>query len=75
MLINKKAVRQLISEVSPHITQVESGFFTVLDKKVRSIIFSAVKNNASRRRLTQYELAGFSTGGRFNHEGKDNIQK
>ena len=84
MLINKKAVRQLISDVSPYIKQVESGFYIALDRKVRSIVLSAIKHNASRTRLTQYELAGFTatgtnhtihTTGRVNHEGKNNIQK
>lgn len=63
MLINKRAVREMIKDVSPYITQVESGFYDALERKVRKVILSAIGNNASRKRLTQCELADIPANG------------
>ena len=57
-LLNRKAVRQLIKENGKHITQVESTFYTLLEQKIKNTILKAIANNASRKRLTQYELLG-----------------
>lgn len=55
-VINKKAVRALALKLSPHMTQIEKGYFVVLEHKVRQMIIASVKNNTSRKRLTQFEL-------------------
>jgi hypothetical protein len=57
-LLNRKAVRQLIKENGKHITQVESTFYTLLEQRIKNTILKAIGNNASRRRLSQYELLG-----------------
>lgn len=57
-LLNRKAARQLIKENGKHITQVESTFYTLLEQKIKNTILKAIANNASRKRLTQYELLG-----------------
>ena len=57
-LLNRKAVRQFIKESGKHITQVESTFYTLLEQRIRNTILKAITNNASRKRLTQYELLG-----------------
>ena len=57
-LLSKKAVKQFIKENGKHITQVESTFYTLLEQKMRNTILKAIANNASRRRITQYELLG-----------------
>jgi len=57
-LLNRKAVRQFIKENGKHITQVESTFYTILEQRTRNTILKAITNNASRKRLTQYELLG-----------------
>ena len=59
-LLNRKAVRQFIREKGKHITQVESTFYTLLEQKVKNTILKAIGNNASRHRLSQYELLGDS---------------
>ena len=57
-LLNRKAVRLFIKENGKHITQVESTFYTLLEQKTRNMILKAIVNNASRHRLSQYELLG-----------------
>ena len=57
-LLSKKAVRQFIKENGKHITQVESTFYALLEQKIKSTILKAIANNASRKRLTRYELLG-----------------
>jgi hypothetical protein len=57
-LLSKKAVRQFIKENGKHITQVEVTFYTPLEQKIKDAIFKAIANNASRHRLTQYEMLG-----------------
>lgn len=57
-LLNKKAVRQFIKKNGKHITQVESTFYSLLEQRIRNTILKAITNNASRKRLTQYELLG-----------------
>ena len=57
-LLNKKAVRQFIKENGKHVTQVESTFYTLLEQRIKNTILKAIANNASRKRLTQYELLG-----------------
>ncbi len=57
-MLSKKAVRQFIKENGKHITQVESTFYALLEQKIKSTILKAIANNASRHRLTQYELLG-----------------
>ena len=66
-LIKKAKVRQFIKENGKHITQIESTFYTALEVKVENMILGAITNNASRRRLTQYELVGGNgNGGKTN---------
>ncbi len=60
-MLNRKAVRQFIKEKGKHITQVESTFYILLEQKTRNMILKAIANNASRRRLSQYELLGNGT--------------
>jgi predicted urease superfamily metal-dependent hydrolase len=55
-LLNKKAVRQFIRQNGKHITQVEATFYTLLEQKITNTILKAISNNASRHRLSQYEL-------------------
>jgi hypothetical protein len=55
-LLSRKAVRQFIKENGKHITQVESTFYTLLEHRIKNTILKAIANNASRKRLTQYEL-------------------
>ena len=57
-LLTKKAVRQFIKENGKHVTQVESTFYTLLEQKIKNTVLKAIANNASRHRLTQYELLG-----------------
>ncbi len=57
-LLNRKAVKEFIKENGKHITQVESTFHTLLDQKIKSMILRAIAKNASRHRLSQYELLG-----------------
>lgn len=57
-LLNRKAVRQFIKGNGKHITQVESTFYTILEQKIKDTILKAISNNASRHRLSQYELLG-----------------
>jgi hypothetical protein len=57
-LLNRKAVRLFIKENGKHITQVESTFYTLLEQRIRKRILKAIANNASRHRLSQYELLG-----------------
>ena len=57
-LLSKKAVRQFIKENGKHVTQVELTFYTLLEQRTRNTILKAIPNNASRHRLTQYELLG-----------------
>ena len=57
-LLNKKAVRQFIKENGKYITQVESTFYTLLEQRIKNTVLKAIANNASRKRLTQYELLG-----------------
>ncbi len=59
-LLNKKAATKFIKENGKHITQVESTFYTLLDQKIKDIILRAIARNASRHRLSQYELMGTS---------------
>ena len=55
-MLNRKAVREFIKENGKHITQVESSFYSILEQKTMNTILNAITNNASRRRLSQYEL-------------------
>ena len=57
-LLNRKAVTQFIKENRKHITQVESTFYSLLEQKIKNTILKAIGNNASRHRLSQYELSG-----------------
>ncbi len=57
-LLNKKAVRDFIRGNGKYITQVESTFYILLEQRLRSTILKAIRNNASRHRLSQYELSG-----------------
>jgi len=59
-LLNRKAVREFIKEKGKHITQVESTFYTLLEQRIKNTILKAIGNNASRHRLSQYELLGDS---------------
>ena len=56
-LLNRKAVTEFVKENGKHITQVESTFYTLLDQKIKNMILRAIAKNASRHRLSQYELA------------------
>jgi hypothetical protein len=57
-LINKAKIKAFIKEHGKHITQVEETFYTALETRIEKMILHAISNNASRRRLTQYELLG-----------------
>jgi len=57
-LLNRKATKQFIKENGKHVTQVESTFYTLLEQRIKNTILKAIANNASRKRLTQYELLG-----------------
>ena len=57
-LLNKKAVRQFINENGKHVTQVELTFYSLLEQRIKNTILKAIANNASRKRLSQYELLG-----------------
>jgi len=57
-LLNRKAVMEFVKENGKHITQVESTFYTLLDQRIKGIILRAIARNASRHRLSQYELLG-----------------
>jgi len=57
-LLNRKAARQFIKENGEHITQVESTFYTLLEQRIKNTVLKAIENNASRRRLSQYEFLG-----------------
>ena len=62
-LLNRKAIRQLIKENGKYITQVESTFYTLLEQKITNTVLKAIGNNASRKRLSQYELLGTRKSG------------
>jgi len=55
-LLNRKATKEFIRQHGKYITQIESTFWSMLEAKVEKILLNAIANNASRRRLTQYEL-------------------
>jgi hypothetical protein len=55
-LINKAKARAFIKEHGKRITQVETTFYTALEARIERMILNAIANNASRHRLTQYEL-------------------
>ena len=57
-LLNRKAARQFIREKGKYITQVESSFYTLLEQRIKNTILKAIRNNASRKRLSQHELLG-----------------
>ncbi len=57
-LVNKKAIKTFIKEHGKYITQIEGTFYSMLEMKVERMILNAIASNASRRRLTQYELLG-----------------
>lgn len=57
-LLTRTAVRHFIKQNGKHITQVELTFYTLLEQKIRNTILNAIANNASRHRLSQYELLG-----------------
>jgi 4-hydroxyphenylpyruvate dioxygenase-like putative hemolysin len=57
-LLSRKAVRQFIKENGKYITQVESTFYTLLEQRIKNTILKAIGNNASRKRLSQYEPMG-----------------
>jgi hypothetical protein len=57
-LINRAKIKAFIKEHGKHITQVEGTFYTALETRIEKMILHAISNNASRRRLTQYELLG-----------------
>ena len=59
-LLNRKAVTEFVKENGKHITQVESTFYTLLDQKIKNMILRAIAKNASRHRLTKYELLGIT---------------
>ena len=56
-LLNRRAVRQFVKENAKYIKQVESTFYPLLEQRTKNTILKAIANNASRKRLTQYELA------------------
>ena len=58
-LLNRRAVRQFIKENGKYIKQVESTFYTLLEQRIKKTILKAIANNASRKRLTQYEMVNF----------------
>lgn len=55
-LLNRKAVKEFIKEHGKYISQIETTFWSALEMKVERLLLNAISNNASRRRLTQYEL-------------------
>jgi hypothetical protein len=57
-LLNRKAVRQFIKENGKYSTQVESTFYTLLERRIKNTVLKAIGNNTSRKRLSQYELLG-----------------
>jgi hypothetical protein len=57
-LINKKSIKTFIKEHGKYITQIEGAFYSMLETKIEKMILNAIANNASRKRLTQYELLG-----------------
>jgi hypothetical protein len=69
-LLKKAKVRQFIKENGKHIASVDTGFYVVLEVRVKNMILAAITNNASRRRLTRYELV--SNGGNNGNGKKGN---
>ena len=65
-LINRARVKAFVKEHGKYITQVESTFYTALEVRLEKMILNAISNNASRRRLTQYELLA-------NGQGKETV--
>ena len=57
-LIHKAKVRAFVKDHGKRINQVEMTFYTALEERVEKVILNAIANNASRHRLTQYELFG-----------------
>lgn len=55
-LLNRKAIRRFIKEHGKYITRIETTFWSALETKVERMLLNAIANNASRRRITQYEL-------------------
>jgi len=62
MLLNKKAVKNLIKTINPEI-RVSTDFYAVLNFKINETIVKAVKNNGSRRTVTGAELKSGSDFG------------
>ena len=61
-LMNRKSIREFIKENGKYITQVESTFYTLLEQRIKNTILKAIANNASRHRLSQYELLALGNG-------------
>jgi hypothetical protein len=57
-LLSRKAVRDFIRQNERHVTQVEASFHTLLEQRIKNAILKVIANNASRKRLSQYELSG-----------------
>ena len=70
-LINKAKVKSFIKEHGKHITQVEGTFYAVLETRIEKMILHAICNNASRHRLTQYELLGNGQPKEVNNGNRD----
>ena len=70
-LTNKAKVKAFIKEHGKHITQVESTFYTLLEARIEKMILHAIGNNASRHRLTQYELLGNGQPKEVNNGNRD----
>lgn len=67
-LLKKANVRRFIKENGEHITSVEGSFYVQLEGRVKNMILMAIGNNASRRRLSQYELLG-----KIQRNGKESL--
>jgi len=70
-LINKAKVKAFIREHGKHISQVEGTFYTALETRIEKMILHAISSNASRRRLTQYELLGNGQSKEANNGNRD----
>jgi hypothetical protein len=61
-LVNRSACSRYIKQQAPHIKSISSDFWPLLERRLASVLDSAIKNNGHHRRLTAAELQSAGPG-------------
>lgn len=59
ILYRKTEVRRYLKETAPHVGQVSSDFWDLLDVRIRALLDRSVRRNANHSRITAAELAEY----------------